>query len=91
MPPRTEHRLAHRAYARKKLREFAADLIRWRAGRKLTRIALARRIGCSNSMLWHVEMNAKRRSTAPSWGLYVAICKECGWAPLAEMGRVLKG
>lgn len=78
-PPRTEHKLSVGRYARDQLKRFSVALVKWRIEvGKLSRRALAAKVGCSSQQIANIE----GRQCFPSFPVYVALCREMGTDPL---------
>ena len=75
-----EHKLSSSQYARTKLAKFAAQLLEWRIGSKLTRAELAAKAGCSGQQISNIE----KKKCFPSFPVYAALCREMGVEPVAD-------
>ncbi len=75
---RKEHTLFNGMYARSQLAKFALSLKQWRAAQKLSRGALAEKVGCSGQQIANIE----HRENYPSFPVYAALCREMGVEPV---------
>lgn len=81
---RKEHTLTSGQYARTQLTKLARSMLAWRERTNTSRRALAGNVGCHQQQIANIE----KRQSAPSWGVYVGICREMGVEPLANFPTV---
>lgn len=76
--PRIEHRLAQTKFVRDSLAAFAEAVFAWRTRKGYSRRIVGAHVGCSGGQLANIE----KKSAAPSYAVYVMLCREMGAAPL---------